>query len=205
MAVAISGMSAGQRAEALAAREGRATPSRKTRGGRTEDALDDGVERVERKVVCAGREIIGWGFGGLCGFAARVRANALKNGWRICAEGRGTLTPGDRGRAGRADVRRMKVAVGCAQRDRGAAGIVEADETCANQGLVIWRRRAAGRQETRDQDNVTRRDGRRDRRGRGVARSGATGEATSGRRGRSRLSQGATTVRGKRRSASAKT
>ena len=65
--LAISGMSAGQRAEALAALEKVAADARlsvKTRGGRTEDALGTtGVERVERQGCphCAGREIVGWG------------------------------------------------------------------------------------------------------------------------------------------------
>ena len=65
--LAISGMSAAQRAEALAALEKAAAdagPSTKTRGKRTEDALGTtGVERVERQGCphCAGREIVGWG------------------------------------------------------------------------------------------------------------------------------------------------
>ena len=65
--LAISGMSAGQRAEALAALEkaaADASPLVKTRGRRTEDALGTtGVERVERQGCphCAGREIVGWG------------------------------------------------------------------------------------------------------------------------------------------------
>ena len=64
---AISGMSAGQRTEALAALEkagGDAESSMKTRGQRREDALGTtGVERVERQGCphCAGREIVGWG------------------------------------------------------------------------------------------------------------------------------------------------
>ena len=65
--LAISGMSAAQRAEGLAALEKAAAdagPSTKTRGKRTEDALGTtGVERVERQGCphCAGREIVGWG------------------------------------------------------------------------------------------------------------------------------------------------
>ena len=65
--LAISGMSAPQRAEAVAALEkavADARPSTKTRGKRTEDALGTtGVERVERQGCphCAGREIVGWG------------------------------------------------------------------------------------------------------------------------------------------------
>jgi len=65
--LAISGMSAAQRAEALAALEkagADADPSTKTRGKRTEDALGTtGVERVERQGCphCASREIVGWG------------------------------------------------------------------------------------------------------------------------------------------------
>ena len=63
---AISGMSAGQRTEALAAleRAGGDASSEKTRGQRREDALGTtGVERVERQGCphCAGREIVGWG------------------------------------------------------------------------------------------------------------------------------------------------
>ena len=62
---AISGMSATQRAEALAALEKAAPdagPSTKGRGKRTEDALGTtGVERVERQGCphCASREIVG--------------------------------------------------------------------------------------------------------------------------------------------------
>ena len=65
--LAISGMSAAQRAEGLAALEKAAAdagPATKTRGRRTEDALGTaGVERVERQgcPYCAGREIVGWG------------------------------------------------------------------------------------------------------------------------------------------------
>ena len=65
--LAISGMSAGQRAEALAALEkaaADASPSVKTRSRRSGDALGTtGVERVERQGCphCAGREIVGWG------------------------------------------------------------------------------------------------------------------------------------------------
>ena len=64
---AISGMSAAQRSEALAALEQAAAdagPTTKTRGKRTEDALGTtGVERVARQGCphCAGREIVGWG------------------------------------------------------------------------------------------------------------------------------------------------
>jgi transposase-like protein len=64
---AISGMSAAQRAEALAALGKAAAdpgPSTKRRGNRTEDALGTtGVERVERQGCphCASREIVGWG------------------------------------------------------------------------------------------------------------------------------------------------
>ena len=65
--LAISGMSAAQRAEALAALERAAAdagPSTKTRGKRTEDALGTtGVERVARQGCphCASREVVGWG------------------------------------------------------------------------------------------------------------------------------------------------
>jgi transposase-like protein len=62
---AISGMSAAQRAEALAALEKAAADiGPKTSGKRTEDALGTtGVERVERQGCphCASREIVGWG------------------------------------------------------------------------------------------------------------------------------------------------
>ena len=63
---AISEMSAGQRAEALAALERAAgeAGSSVTKGKRSEDALGTtGVERVERQGCphCAGREIVGWG------------------------------------------------------------------------------------------------------------------------------------------------
>ncbi len=64
---AVSGMSAVQRAEAMAALEKAAVaagPSTKPKGKRTEDALGTaGVERVEREGCphCASREIVGWG------------------------------------------------------------------------------------------------------------------------------------------------
>ncbi len=63
---AISGMSAAQRREALAAlKKAAAEPSAsKTKGKRREDALGTtGVERVERQGCphCASREIVGWG------------------------------------------------------------------------------------------------------------------------------------------------
>jgi transposase-like protein len=64
---AISGMSAAQRAEALAALEKSAAdagPAMKTKSKRSEDALGTtGVERVERQGCphCASREIVGWG------------------------------------------------------------------------------------------------------------------------------------------------
>src|SRR5579864_529717 len=63
---AISGMSAVQRAEALAALERAAgeAGSSVTKGNRSEDALGTtGVERVERQGCphCAGREVVGWG------------------------------------------------------------------------------------------------------------------------------------------------
>src|ERR1700733_8520207 len=82
--LAISGMSEGQRREAVAALEkasvvgGAAAASAKTGGknSRQKDALGTtGVDRVAAQGCphCAGREVVGWAARtGFCGFAARA-------------------------------------------------------------------------------------------------------------------------------------
>ena len=77
--LAISGMSAAQRTEALTALKKAAADAAsgmKTTGKRREDALGTtGVERVERQGCphCASREIVGWGRSdGFCDIAAKL-------------------------------------------------------------------------------------------------------------------------------------